>query len=153
MTSIVIVGQSSARGSRYSSMNCLPKTGPAASSRPATASHVVAHTTCSLSGRAARHSSAKASRRSCAPTRRRSGWSANSSASVVMAFELRRFQARLELLITPLRRIPARARQQLAMGTGLDDLAVLEPDELVGIGHRGQPRDEDDRRPPLTRLV
>ena len=81
---------------------------------------VVAHAICRLSGRAARHSSANACRRSSAPR----GANRGGRASVVgewrrpdgLAGAALRFsmciEAGLELLIAPLRRIPAIARQQ-----------------------------------------
>ena len=33
--------------------------------------------------------------------------------------------------------------------TGLDDFALVEDDDLVGVDHRGEPVRDHDRRPPL----
>src|SRR4051812_5776351 len=89
------------------------------------------------SGVAARTSSAAAS-----PMTRLRAAGAPGSARV--SSDSAGIEARLQLLVAPLARIPALARGQVGMPALFGEVAFAQHDDAVRIGHRAQPVADDD---------
>src|SRR3569832_1058556 len=127
-------------------MKVLPSSGPSASSPAATNSQIRPCTRCERSGAAARMSNAAAS----PMVRRRS---VGAFGKPVAATDSTGIEARLELLVAPLARIPAVVREQGGVITLLGDVPALQHDGVVGVGHGAQPVADDDDGAPYARFT
>src|SRR5512140_3559969 len=105
--------------------------GPSASSPAASNSHAAPRTTWPRSGAAAR-----ISKRAASPNSLR--LSAGSAGSWPVRIDSAGIEARLQLLVAPLARIPAVGRQQRGMVALLRHVAFPQHDDVVGVHHRAE---------------
>src|SRR5437763_11778699 len=144
-SSAAIAGRSAWRGSRKRSIRNLPASGPKASSPAASSSQAIACRTWWRSGAPARSSSAAAS-----PTMRRRA--AGADGSVPLLTDSAGIEARLQLLVLPLARVPAVTGRELRVRALFQHVPVAQHHDVVRIGDGAQAVAHDHDAAPDTRL-